>query len=96
MHVLDLHTGELHHATSLLGNHYGTQSDVHPCSDAPSDDGPCGISSALHQAARHETSLVMAALPRLETQIECAPACPTRIVASLYLLAPKTSPPARG
>jgi len=94
-HVLDPHTGELHHATSLVGHHYGTQSDVHPCSDGPADDGPCAIAKALHQAVHHDASHIATPLLRLETRTECAPAHVTHIVASLYRFAPKTSPPLR-
>ncbi len=94
-HVLDPHTGELHHAISLVGHHHGAQSDVHPSPDGQPDDGPCEISKALHQAVHHEASRVVALSPRLETRTDCAPAHVTTIVASRYRFAPKTSPPIR-
>lgn len=93
-HVLDPHTGELHEATAFVGHHNGTQSDYHASSDGTSDDGPCAISTALHQASRASSHVVGAALPRLEIPIESARArVAVRVVASLYRLAPKTSPP---
>ncbi|HEX4454164.1 MAG TPA: hypothetical protein VH143_25045 [Kofleriaceae bacterium] len=96
-HVVDQRTGEVRHASALVGVHTGDRSDYHASSDADSGTDVCAISAALHQAARctHATAAVIAA-PRLELRAPISLAALATITTTVYRLAPKTSPPVRG
>jgi hypothetical protein len=93
-HVVDPHTGELHHATGLVGNHTGTHSDYHAASDRDSDTEACPIVAALHQAVDPSVAHPVALIA--PTQARALPITFTSAgsVTAVYRLAPKTSPPA--
>jgi hypothetical protein len=94
-HVVDPHTGELRHASGMVGVHTGTHSDYHAASDRDSDTEVCPIVAALHQAVdpsvahpiAFDASAVACTLPITTAGIAR--------VTHVYRLAPKTSPPAR-
>ena len=96
VHVRDLATGELHHATPLVGAHTGDQSDYHATRDGHADHDACALSSAFHQAARPHVATTFARPLRAIAATD--PSCDSRVTArsaAVYRLAPKTSPPAR-
>jgi hypothetical protein len=94
-HVVDPHTGELRHASAMVGTHNGAHSDYHAASDRDADTAVCPLVAALHQAVDSPTAHpVTLAAPTLAHVCEL-PAASVAFVTSVYRLAPKTSPPAR-
>jgi hypothetical protein len=95
-HVIDQRTGEVRHASALVGAHTGDRSDYHATSDADVGTDVCAISATLHQAACSEhASVVVITAPRLELRSPITLAAFATITTTVYRLAPKTSPPVR-
>jgi hypothetical protein len=94
-HVVDPHTGELRHASAMVGTHSGTHSDYHAASDRDADTAVCPLVAALHQAVDVGAAQSAALIPPTVEHALPFPRTTVATVTSVYRLAPKTSPPAR-
>ena len=91
-HYVD-QAGQAHHAARLAGAHTATQSDIH-ATDGEPDASACAIANTLHQAASpHVARPAIVHAPRIELAAERTALPFVHAGASLYRLAPKTSPP---
>ncbi|HUJ57691.1 MAG TPA: hypothetical protein VLX92_04350 [Kofleriaceae bacterium] len=93
-HFRDPLTGEIRHATAQsVGLHTSTHTEIHPASPCDAGSDACPLSASLHQIADHQVarSSLVAPVRAPEPTSRPAPALATRDV---YLIAPKTSPPA--
>jgi hypothetical protein len=95
-HVRDRHTGELRHASAMVGDHSTDQSDVHPLSNEHGEDHACVILASLHQAARAAVARPVVFAPPTADRTPCPPVAFALRTATLYRFAPKTSPPTIG
>lgn len=92
-HVVDPNTGELRHASGMVGTHTGTHSDYHAARDRHADTDVCALSAALHQAVDDATFCPAAFAVPSGTSTSRRPDTVIVRAATVYRLAPKTSPP---
>ena len=95
-HVIDARTGAVRHAQQLDGHHeVGTPSDIHGEADTDGDHDLCAVSAALHKVATPTTTqVVVGCAPRTRLASERLPSRIGITLDDVYVLAPKTSPPA--
>ena len=76
------------------GRHTGKQSDVHGQRNPDGDADECALLTAFHQAASAQVSAPAVVTTARATHVQNAPRPATvAVVAAVYRLAPKTSPP---
>lgn len=92
-HFVDVGTGQVFHASAIVGEHTGHHSDVHPSGSAPDLD-PCAVAATRHQSTTPALAPVQLVL-LLQAATPPVDRAPRAAVASqlVYRLAPKTSPP---
>jgi hypothetical protein len=92
-HVVDPNTGELRHASGMVGAHTATHSDYHAARGDHADTDVCALSAALHQAVDGATAAIVAfAAPSVTPVSQHLDALLIRAL-DVYRFAPKTSPP---
>src|ERR1043166_486606 len=93
VHVSD-GAGGYAHAPGLDGHHTGRQSDVHGPRTQGGDVGDCALLTAFHQAASAQVTAPAVVTTARATHVQDVPRPTTvAVVAAVYRLAPKTSPP---
>jgi len=93
-HVRDRATGELVHARHLAERHHASPiPHIHGRASDDDDDDACPLTGAMHHGAVVDHAVVTAALGQTQIASVCGDWL-GGVVARLYRLAPKTSPPA--
>lgn len=94
IHVRDAAGGYVH-GKALDGRHTGKQSDIHGQRNPDGDAGDCALLTAFHQPASARVTPPAVVTTARATDVQDAPRAATVVVvAAVYRLAPKTSPPA--
>ena len=92
-HTTDVLTGQVVHASLVVGPHDATRAGVYPVAPGGSD-GVCWLVSALHQPQSPSSAPpVMAVAVAAHVVPDVTPAAAPARVTALLRLAPKTSPP---
>jgi hypothetical protein len=98
-HVAHVRTvaGAYAHGKLLAGHHVGHQSDVHGQRNPDGDAGECALLTAFHQPASARITPPAVVTTAHATLGQSVPRAATLVVvAAVYRVAPKTSPPAAG
>lgn len=92
-HVRDAAGGYVH-GKALSGHHTGHDSDIHGQRNPDADAGDCALLTALHQPATGGVAAPAVTLAAHAIRVADPPRTAAVVVAAtLYRLAPKTSPP---